>query len=118
MAKYSNEIKKEMCIKVCIKKESTIKTASEYNVPIKTFENWITAFNKNPSVFDEKGNKHYNVKLNTVDTNTDYSMLSREDLESLIMKRDIEISRLKKGYSVKGRGQEKEYIIYKMKNTK
>lgn len=45
-------------------------------------------------------------------------MLSREDLESLIMKRDIEISRLKKGYSVKGRGQEKEYIIYKMKNTK
>jgi transposase len=118
MAKYSNEIKKEMCIKVCIKKESTIKTASEYNVPIKTFENWITAFNKDSSVFDKEGNKHYNVKLNTVDTDIDYSMLSREELESLLMKRDIEISRLKKGYSVKGRGQEKEYVIYKMKNTK
>lgn len=31
---------------------STIKTAQEFNIPLKTLEKWITAFNKNNKVFD------------------------------------------------------------------
>lgn len=41
-----------------------------------------------------------------------------EELEIEIMKKDIEIARLKKGYNVKGVGQEKEFVITFNKNTK
>lgn len=32
---------------------STMKTAEDLNVPLKTLENWITAYNKDPHVFDQ-----------------------------------------------------------------
>ena len=41
-----------------------------------------------------------------------------EELEIEIMKKDIEIARLKKGYSVKGVGQEKEFVTTFSKNIK
>lgn len=41
-----------------------------------------------------------------------------EELELEILKKDIEIARLKKGYQVKGVGQEKEFVITFNKNTK
>ena len=41
-----------------------------------------------------------------------------EELELELMKKDIEIARLKKGYSVKGVGQEKEFVTTFNKNTK
>ena len=41
-----------------------------------------------------------------------------EELEIEIMKKDIEIARLKKGYIVKGVGAEKEYVITLDKNIK
>ena len=41
-----------------------------------------------------------------------------EELELEIMRKDIEIARLKKGYLVKGVGQEKEYVTTFDKNTK
>lgn len=41
-----------------------------------------------------------------------------EELELEILKKDIEIARLKKGYIVKGVGAEKEYITTLDKNTK
>ena len=41
-----------------------------------------------------------------------------EELELEIMKKDIEIARLKKGYTVKGGGQEKEFVTTFNKNTK
>ena len=41
-----------------------------------------------------------------------------EELELEIMKKDIEIARLKKGYNVKGVGQEKEFVTTFNKNTK
>lgn len=41
-----------------------------------------------------------------------------EELELEIMKKDIEIARLKKGYKVKGVGQEKEFVTVFNKNTK
>ena len=41
-----------------------------------------------------------------------------EELEIELMKKDIEIARLKKGYNVKGVGQEKEFVTTFNKNTK
>ena len=41
-----------------------------------------------------------------------------EELEIELMKKDIEIARLKKGYNVKGFGQEKEFVTTFNKNTK
>ena len=37
---------------VIISKQSTIKTAQDLKIPLKTFEKWITAYNKNNKVFD------------------------------------------------------------------
>lgn len=31
---------------------STMATANDLNIPLKTLENWITAYNKNPNIFD------------------------------------------------------------------
>ena len=44
---YNIELKKKLCYNICINGDSTIKTAEEFNVPLKTLEKWITAFNKN-----------------------------------------------------------------------
>lgn len=41
-----------------------------------------------------------------------------EELELEIMKKDIEIARLKKGYNVKGVGQEKVFVTTFNRNTK
>ena len=49
---YSTEFKKMATELVCISKQSTIKTAKDLNIPLKTLENWITAYNKDPHVFD------------------------------------------------------------------
>ena len=38
---------------ICIQHEGTIKTAEEFGVPLKTVENWVTAYNKDPHCFDD-----------------------------------------------------------------
>lgn len=49
---YSNEFKKMATELVVISKQSTMKTADDLKIPLKTFEKWITAYNKNNKVFD------------------------------------------------------------------
>lgn len=49
---YSTEFKKMATELVIIGKQSTIKNAEDLNIPLKTFEKWITAYNKNNKVFD------------------------------------------------------------------
>lgn len=49
---YSNEFKKMAVDLIKIFKHSTIKTAEDLNIPLKTLEKWITSFNKNNNVFD------------------------------------------------------------------
>lgn len=51
--KYDKKFKKKLAELVCIKKESTKKTAEKYDVPLKTFEKWITKYNKDPEYFDK-----------------------------------------------------------------
>lgn len=49
---YSTEFKKMATELVILGHESTMDTAQKLNIPLKTFEKWITAYNKNPKVFD------------------------------------------------------------------
>jgi transposase-like protein len=49
---YSTEFKKMATELIIISKQSTIKTAKDLNVPLKTLEKWITAYNKNNKIFD------------------------------------------------------------------
>ena len=37
---------------ICNEKHSTIKTAEQFDIPLKTVEKWITAFNKDNRIFD------------------------------------------------------------------
>lgn len=49
---YSREFKKMAVELIYISHQSTIKTANDLNIPLKTLEKWITAYNKNNRVFD------------------------------------------------------------------
>lgn len=50
---YSRSFKKMVTELIIIHNHSTMKTAQEFNVPLKTVENWVTAFNKDHHCFDE-----------------------------------------------------------------
>lgn len=47
-----------------------------------------------------------------------YEAMGKPELIKELMRRDIEVARLKKGYSVKGGGSGKEYVISSGSNTK
>ena len=50
---YDIDFKKMACELIIINKASTIMTAKDLNIPLKTLEKWITAYNKNAHVFDK-----------------------------------------------------------------
>ena len=50
---YCIDLKRKLCTEVCLNGKSTIKIAHEYHIPIKTLEKWITAFYKDPHIFEE-----------------------------------------------------------------
>ena len=54
--RYTRAFKKKVVLEVKRKGASTKKTAEKYNVPLKTFEKWITKYNKEPEYFDKKIN--------------------------------------------------------------
>ncbi len=51
---YAKCLKKKVCEEICIEKQSTIKTAEGYGIPLKTVEKWITVYNKNDYCFNSK----------------------------------------------------------------
>lgn len=116
---YNRELKKKLCENICINHSSTLKTADEYNIPIKTLEKWVTAFYKDNHCFDPIIETTNDFKLVDKAEDTDYSNLTNEELKTIIMKKDIEIARLKKAYMVKGGGMEKKvFVTFSKKNMK
>ena len=115
---YSIELKRKICTEFCLNGKSTIKMAQEYNIPLKTLEKWITAYNKNNHCFDNNlESNHFNLLNNPNVIN--YNDLSNDELINQLMKKDIEIARLKKGYTVKEGGMgRKEFITFSKKNMK
>ena len=54
MPKSYNRDFKKMCVElIVLNNHSTLKTSQEFNVPLKTLENWITAYNKDIHCFDQ-----------------------------------------------------------------
>lgn len=119
-SQYSKDLKRKICNDICINKKSTIRTAEAYGIPLKTVEKWITAFNKDNHCFDDTTSNSNDFQIIKPKNNLDfYDELSEEELKQQLLKKDIEIARLKKGYLVKGGGMEpKEVIIFSKKNTK
>ena len=90
----------------------------KYNISTSVFKKWRDNYEingleglKSNTGKACKNNKHLGIHLRKPKN-------KMEELESEILKKDIEIARLKKGYQVKGVGQEKEFVITFDKNTK
>lgn len=116
---YTIELKRKLCIDICLNGKSTIKTAEEYNVPLKTLEKWITAFNKDNHCFDPRIEESDFKPIDLPSFDSSYDDLSMDDLKKQLMKKDIEIARLKKGYLVKEGGmEEKVFVTLSKKNMK
>ena len=41
--KYSNDLKSMIVNFICVERRSTIKTAEQFDIPLKTVEKWVTA---------------------------------------------------------------------------
>ena len=50
--KYDNNFKSMIVNLIINEKHSTLKTAQQFDIPLKTLENWITAYNKDNHCFD------------------------------------------------------------------
>lgn len=116
---YTIALKRKLCIDICLNGKSTIKTAEEYNVPLKTLEKWITAFNKDTHCFDSKVEENDFKIIDSSTFNSSYDDLSVDELKKKLMRKDIEIARLKNGYLVKEGGmEEKVFVTFSKKNMK
>lgn len=116
---YTYSLKKEICERICFNRESTIKTAKEYGIPLKSIEKWITAYNKNNNCFDSHDSNLCHYIISQKESDDLYDDMSDDELRKQLLKKDIEIARLKKGYTVKGGGMEKKvFISFSKKNTK
>ena len=109
---------KEKAVKRYLAGESAIKIANEIDTSDDVIRKWVQKYNSEGiDGLKSKTGKHSNTSKNS-------GLYLRkpknkiEELELEIMKKDIEIARLKKGYNVKGVGQEKEFVTTFNKNTK
>ena len=109
---YPLSIKDEVCNMICDNGVSTTYIAKQYNIPLKTIENWVTAYNKNPNCYKEKPNCFKPVNKDKLVSKKQYDNMSKEELRLEIMRRDIELTRLKKGYMVRRSGGKLEYGIF------
>ena len=78
---------------------------------LKLQKKWVTAFNKDNHCFDPIILVSNDFKIINNIENKDYSDLTNDELKYIIMKKDIEIARLKKAYMVKGGDTEKKAFV-------
>lgn len=89
--------------------------AEKNNVSWRLLHNWIIKYQEfGIEGLKSKTGKHSN--LNSGQYNRNPSEI--EKLQRELLKKEIEISRLKKGYQVKGVGVKKEYVTTFEENTK
>ena len=94
---------------------SAAKLSQETGIPKGTINGWIDRFmrdGKEGLKNKKKTGNHFSA------LHTSKSLTEIERLQLEILKRDIEIARLKKGYHVKGVGVNKEFVTLKDKNSK
>ena len=108
---------KEKIVKYYMSGHSLSETMKKYNIEhAMTFYRWLRKYQENglESLQSKTGKKTGGNK--GIGNKKPKNKI--EELELEIMKKDIEIARLKKGYYVKGVGQEKEFVTTFNKNTK
>lgn len=94
------------------------KICHKYNISKSVIWNWVKKYEE----LGIEGLKSKTGKNSSSNKNKGLHLIKPknkiEELELELMKKDIEIARLKKGYNVKGVGQEKEFVTIFNKNTK
>ena len=109
---------KEVIVNRYFNGESITKLANEYEIGKRQIYHWINKYQEN-GIEGLKSNTGKSTKYhNHMGLHLRKPKNKIEELELEIMKKDIEIARLKKGYNVKGVGQEKEFVTTFNKNTK
>ena len=107
---------KEKIVKKYLNGESATSLTTKYNLSNKLIYRWIDKYQSNgiKGLISNTG-KHNNFNAGLHLRKPKNKI---EQLELEIMKKDIEIARLKKGYIVKGGGDQKEYVTTLDKNIK
>ncbi len=120
MSKYNMKSpeEKETIVKQYLNGKSSTKLADEFNVSRRRIYGWVKDYEEKGldgliSNTGKTSKRHKNMGLYLRKPKS-----REEELEIELMKKDIEIARLKKGYEVKGVGRKKEFIITFNKNTK
>ena len=92
--------------------------AKQNNIPVGTFSGWIARYLK----YGEEGLKSKTGKCGSGNPfSALYVKKNLTEVERLrleLAKKEVECERLKKGYTVKGVGRRKEYVIINKKNLK
>lgn len=86
--------------------------AKQYDVTIPCIVNYVKEYMKVNNI------KPIPEESKSLETAKDYNEMTKEQLIVEIMRKDIEVARAKKGYSVKGGGKTKEFITINDSNTK
>lgn len=110
---YSKEFKINVCKEYVNSNMTRREIAKKYNIPFETFKNWMKKY----YAIDKNDNISTKIYHKTIEK-SDYNSMTPDELKLELIKKDIEIERLKKKYSVNLKPSgEKEYIIYSDKNT-
>ena len=109
---------KETIVKRYLSGESAKKLAKEIDSTVKMVIEWPNKYEKDgiEGLISKTGKARYSNPHAGLHLRKPKNKI--EELELELMKKDIEIARLKKGYNVKGVGQEKEFVTTFNKNTK
>jgi len=109
---------KEKIVKRYLNGESATKLANEINTTDKTIREWTRKYEKEG--FDGLRSKTGKSRCSNQNAGLNLRKPKNkiEELEIELMKKEIEIARLKKGYIVKGVGAEKEFVTILDKNIK
>ena len=118
MGKHVSADKKMEAINRYYAGESAIKLEKEYKLSPNYLYKWIRKYEKEG--FEGLASKSGKARYKNPHAGLHLRKLKNkiEELELELMKKDIEIARLKKGYMVKGVGAKKEFVTTFDKNIK
>lgn len=103
----SAEEKEKMILKYLNSKQTMTAIANEYDVTLRLFRKWVRKYEAE-GFKGLKSKTGQNYPTNFGKHNRNPSEI--EKLKQELLKKEIEIERLKKGYQVKGVGVKKEYV--------
>ena len=99
----------------------TNKTFKKYGISKRLLQKWIIKYRENgvDGLVSQTGKSKNPCKGNRLSRfQNKKERTDKEELQLKVMKLEIEVARLKKGYLVKGVGAKKEYVTIKDLNTK